>query len=267
MPSQARTNAPISVALTTNEVIAAVSGYSIRVLSYVIDAANTVVARFLSSSATEDSYAATNIDANVGTNGTIVRYGQTFTASFTGLLETAQFTIKKTGAPTGTVTANLYAHTGTFGTTGTPTGAALATSGTLDISTLTTSNVLTTFTFTTTNRVQMTAGTNYCIELIYTGGDGSNLLSIGLDSSSPSHSGNSFSYNGSYTADATKDFAFAVTASSFLTGPMSMVVGQPNVKPFEREGLFQTNSGEALSMTLSTTVQVSGHLTYCLIAS
>ncbi len=265
MASQARTNVKISGALTTQTLVSAVAGYRIRVLSYVLVAAGTLTARFCSTSTVQDSYSETNANTTLGTDGTIVRYGQSFTASVSGLLETAQFYISKFGSPTGTVTANLYAHTGTFGTTGTPTGAALATSGTLDISTLTTSNVLTTFTFTTTNRYAIVAGTKYCIELIYTGGDASNYLVVGVDTTAPTHSGNAFSYNGSYTAIAGDDIPFYVNASEYLTGAMTMVVGQPIVNELQREGHFETVAGEALTMTLSTTTQVSGHLTYALV--
>ncbi len=266
MASQARTNVKISGALTNNVLVAPVTGYAVRVLSYVMDAAGTLTAKFISNSSVEDSYSETNADGTLTLYGVAkVEVGQTFNPTVTGSLESARFVLSKFGAPTGNATAVLYAHTGTFGTTGTPTGAALATSGTLDVSTLTTSGVLTTLTFTAANRVTLTAGTKYAISIAYTGGDATNYLVIGTDSSSPSHAGNSYYNDGSYTADATKDVPFYVNASSFLTGAMTMVVGQPNIASFEKEGHFQTLSGEGLNLTLSTTTQVSGHLTYALI--
>ncbi len=266
MASQTRTNVKISGALVDNTIVAAVAGYRIRVLSYVLVAANSVTAKFISDSTIEDSYSETNADATLTLySGAKVEVGQTLNPIVTGSLETAKFVLSKFGAPTGNVTAVLYAHTGTFGTTGTPTGAALATSDTLDVSTLTTSGVLTTLTFTAANRVTLTAGTKYTISIAYAGGDASNYLVIGTDTSSPSHAGNSYYNDGSYHADATTDVPFYVNASSFLTGAMSMVVGQPNIANLEREGHFETVAGEALHLTLSTTVQVSGHMTYDLI--
>ena len=50
-----------------------------------------------------------------------------------------------------------------------------------------------------------------------------------------------------------------------LTGVMSLIVGVPLVVKFEREGHFQTAVSALLNLELSTTVQVSGHLTYSLV--
>lgn len=268
MASQDPVNVAISAAAVTNTLVAATSGYKIRVLSYVIDAADAVTAQFLSKSSVTDSYSESNADTTVKLFvGDVIRYGQSFTATHTGLLETCRFSLSKLGTPTGNVTAKLYAHTGTLGTSSTPTGGALATSGNLDISTLTTSQVLTTLTFTTTNRVELTAGTNYTIEVLYNaGGDTSNCLRVGVDTATLGDDGNAFTYTAGYAAVATTDVPFYVNVSSRLSGVMSMVVGQPIVNGLHNiEGHFETKSGEALNLTLSTTVQVSGHLTYCLI--
>ncbi len=269
MASQARTNVSISGAAVTNQLVAAVTGYKIRVLSYVIDAAGTLTAQFLSKSSITDSYteaADTTVKLFVGDK---IRYGQSFTSAFSGLLETCRVNLSLLGAPTGNVTAKLYAHTGTLGTSSTPTGAALATSDTLDISTLTTSQTLTTLTFTAANRVALTANTNYCIEILYNDGssDTNNCLKIGIDTTSPTDDGNAFYYDASYNAVAGTDVPFYVNVSTYLTGAMSMITGNPIVNELQKEGLFETGSGEALNLTLSTTTQVSGHLTYVLIGA
>lgn len=50
-----------------------------------------------------------------------------------------------------------------------------------------------------------------------------------------------------------------------LTGDMSLIAGVPLVVPFEREGHFETVVSELLNLELGGAVQVSGHLTYCLV--
>lgn len=51
-----------------------------------------------------------------------------------------------------------------------------------------------------------------------------------------------------------------------LTGVMSQITGVPNDAPFEREGVLpDTVAGELLNLELGGAVQVSGHLTYCLV--
>ena len=50
-----------------------------------------------------------------------------------------------------------------------------------------------------------------------------------------------------------------------LTGVMSLIAGVPLVVNLEREGHFETAVSALLNMELSGAVQVSGHLTYCLV--
>jgi len=92
-------------------------------------------------------------------------------------------------SPTGSAYAKLYAHTGTFGTsTGKPTGDPLATSAALDVSTLTESYELKEFS-SFTGTLTLSNGTPYFITIEYSGGDATNYLYVGADSSSPSHEG------------------------------------------------------------------------------
>jgi len=92
-------------------------------------------------------------------------YGQTFKLSDVCYkLTSCKFRIKRGGTPlTGNLRAYLYAHTGTFGDGGIPTGDVLATSDELDMSTITTSYVLYTFTFDGT--YTLVANTAYCLVL------------------------------------------------------------------------------------------------------
>ena len=127
--------------------------------------------------------------------------GESFTAT-AGSLDSCVFYLKKAGTPTGNIVAKLYAHTGSFGTTGTPTGSVLATSDNVSIASLTTSYALTTFTFTGAQKYLLTNAVNYFITVEYTDGNASNSLTVGADSSAPTHAGNGAIYTTSWAASA-----------------------------------------------------------------
>jgi hypothetical protein len=159
-----------------------------------------------------DSYSETNQSStgNLSSANALAR-AQSFTA-VGGKLDSAKFYLKKTlGSPTGNATAKLYAHSGTLGVDGIPTGAALATSDNFDVSTLSSSFALTTLTFTGANKVSLTSGTNYFISFEYSGGDGSNRVGTGEDNTSPTHAGNLASFiSGSWSVIAGSDLCFYV---------------------------------------------------------
>lgn len=141
--------------------------------------------------------------------------GQTFTANIAGNLTSCKFYLKKNGTPTGTIRAKLYAMSGTYGTSGQPTGSALATSNDVIISAVSTSLGLTTFTFTTTYILD--SQQKYCILLDATSltGDASNYIAWGEDTTSPTHGGNRFSSsNGgtSYNTTSSVDMCFYIIA-------------------------------------------------------
>lgn len=72
-------------------------------------------------------------DQAVG-NGTIIGLGQSFNPSPENEnLASVEFFIRKQGAPTGNMRVNLYAHSGTFGTSSIPTGTPLAQSDFIDV--------------------------------------------------------------------------------------------------------------------------------------
>ncbi len=115
--------------------------------------------------------------------------GQSFTGDGNDLHQST-FYIKKINSPTGNILSRLYAHSGTFGTDSEPTGAALASSDTIDVSTLSTSLALVDFDFSTP--FTLVDGTKYCINCEYTGGDATNRVDLGADTSSSTHAGNLF---------------------------------------------------------------------------
>lgn len=140
-----------------------------------------------------DSYSETNKDTGVYEYSP-GKIGQSFTG-VAGNITSCKFYLQKVGSPTHNLYAVLYAHSGTFGTSSVPTGAALATSDAVDASSLPASFGLVTFTFSST--YAMSAATKYVISLEPDGGDVSNQMQVGTDGSSPSHAGNECSYSGS----------------------------------------------------------------------
>ena len=96
------------------------------------------------------------------------------------VLDSVGFYLKKIGSPTSNLVCTVYAHTGTFGSSGTPTGAALATSATKDSSGLTTSYVMNYFNFTEANRITLEANTKYflVVQCASDGVDSSNYVRI-----------------------------------------------------------------------------------------
>lgn len=154
-----------------------------------------------------DSYSETNRDSDAvigGGSGTSI--GQSFTGNG-GTLTSAQFFLSKSGTPpSGLMAVRIYAHAGTFGTNGTPTGSSLALSGTVNITTLTATPTLTTFTFTGVNEITLTATTKYFVVLQY--GEGLNDLLVGIDTTSPGHGGNY--WDDSILDEAGRDVCFYV---------------------------------------------------------
>ncbi|NIA09506.1 MAG: hypothetical protein GWP10_07215, partial [Nitrospiraceae bacterium] len=160
-----------------------------------------------------DSYSESNFDTLTSLYAGGTEYvGQSFTNTNVGILNSCKLLMSKDGSPSGIGTAKIYAHTGTYGTDGTPTGAALATSDNFDVTSLTEPPALYNLTFSGANRIILQANTKYVIVMSYGGGDSSNKVYVGLDSSSPTHSGNfSYSANGSsWNADSGIDICFYV---------------------------------------------------------
>lgn len=159
---------------------------------------------------TLDSYSEANVndETNLEITGAFDAVGQSFTTLNDGntyTLDSCKFYLKQTVAPTGNLTGKLYAHTGSYGAGGLATGAALATSANVDSATLGASMALVTFTF--DNTYSLTPNTNYVI--VVDGASITGTVKIGSDSTSPTHSGNSMYYTGSWSAD-TRDAAFYV---------------------------------------------------------
>jgi hypothetical protein len=92
----------------------------------------------------------------------VLTCGQSFDSGRGGKVIKAQFLVKTNSPPAaGNATAKLWAHTGTFGSSGTPTGSALAVSDNFDVSVLTDEYQLITCTFSGDNQILLAPDTKY----------------------------------------------------------------------------------------------------------
>ncbi len=159
-----------------------------------------------------DSYSETNYSADYYVFGEGKMSGQSFTGNG-GFLGKAVLFLKRAGSPVGSVYCEIYAHSGVYGTSSIATGSPLATSSSVDVSTLSTDYALVEFSFTGVNQIELVNGTNYV--LIYTSDDTiynyPNYVLIGMDSSSPSHSGNRcYNTTGTWYAQDNIDVCFYI---------------------------------------------------------
>jgi hypothetical protein len=138
-------------------------------------------------------------------NGGYTKAGQSFTGNGEKL-NSSKFYLKKGGSPTGNAVAEIYAHTGTFGVDGKPTGSPLATSENFDVSTLTTSFQLISFPF--ADRITLINGTHYFVVIKYSGGDVSNHLKVG--DTLNFHNGNEAAWYSSWTSFVDYDVCFYI---------------------------------------------------------
>lgn len=204
------------------------------------DILNTIVATTTSGNY---SFLFQDTDQALG-NGTVNGVGQSFTGDGNILSGLAVY-LKKSGTPTGNATAKLYAHSGTFGTSSVPTGAALATSEVFDVSTLTTSYERVPFQF--NDGVTLTNATNYVIAVEYTGGDGTNFVQIAKDSSG-THPGNYSEDTGSWAASSVADLIFSVYSEGLL---ITATGGSDPVTDTTSDPLSGTKITSAINVTLT----------------
>jgi hypothetical protein len=173
--------------------------------------------KWLARAATADYFCAdTGSDFVVG-NGTIAGQAQSFANGANAqYLVRARVSLKKVGSPTGNLTVTLHAHSGTYGTSSVPTGAALATSGNLDVSTLTTAYQTIELAFATPYELE--ASTNYVLAVNYSNGDGSNYVHAQGLATTGTHAGNRSETTGSWSATAGDDLFFYAYVSPDLYG-------------------------------------------------
>jgi hypothetical protein len=175
-------------------------------------------------------------------------YDNALSQSFTGTgiaLTDVVFKVIKTGSPTGSCYAKLYAHSGTFGSTSVPTGAALATSDAYDVSTVPTSATDITLHFSTP--YTCVNGTYYVIAFSNTNTNSTN--NIGCYYNTPSaHAGNAAYYDTSWHYVGSYDTYFICKnisgASQTCTGGLTASGALPRAVNVTRIGGL-TSSGLA----------------------
>jgi len=156
------------------------------------------------------SYPESNFDTNTYTliSSSRTRAGVVFSTSVTDYLHSCKFYLKKNAGETGNAVAYLFAESG-----GTPTGSVLATSNNFDVSTLSDSSFsLAEFIFPSGQNYQLQNGTNYCLEIRFSGSNG---ILMGLKFTT---GGFNFTYDGSYATDTNRKLCFYVNATAYTTG-------------------------------------------------
>lgn len=174
--------------------------------------------KWLSRRATAESSSADTGTAFQLGNATVIGQAQSFANGGVASLVTRAFAkIRKVGSPTGNITAKIYAHSGTFGSSSIPTGAALATSLAVDGAKLTTTYQTIEFGFDT--QTLLTASTNYVIAFEHAVIDGSNYFEFDGLATSGTHAGNrSQLVTATWTPTAGDDLNFQVDTSPQLYG-------------------------------------------------
>lgn len=164
---------------------------------------------------TIDSYSDTNLSAWYAMQYTTQIHGQSFTGNGKYAVRAKAY-LKKTGAPTGTITAHIYSHVGAYGSTGVG-EVLLGSSESVQASVVTTDGGWVEFIFLSDSQVFLSNGGYYCLMLSFTGVDTSNYVQWGVDTSTPTHSGCYLVRTGtSWTADSTKDRIFIVYSGTPL---------------------------------------------------
>jgi len=135
-----------------------------------------------------DSYSESNESSNYGNYYSVGQSFQNNVISTT--LDSVEFYLRSFGSPTGNIIAQLYDHTGTYGTSSLPNGPALAMSDNIDVSTIGTSPNLITFNFSGVNRVALLKGSIYVATYQYGNGNGSNFIIFFSDNTNSTHNGN-----------------------------------------------------------------------------
>lgn len=141
-----------------------------------------------------DSYSESNADSVEGElrfNSGLVIVGQSFEGNGK-TLDSVKFYLRKNGSPPGEITAEIYAHSGTYGTSSVGTGSALAVSDSNLATSLPSSIGLVEFVFSGANRITLENGTRYVIVVNYSdaGSTFTNCVKFTWDESSPTHTGN-----------------------------------------------------------------------------
>ena len=203
-------------------------------------------------------------DHHPSDSGFASAYGQSFTSGGGGPILGAVFVVEKNGAPTGNVVATLYAHAGVYGTSSVGTGAVLATSDVFDVSTAPAAFDFINFTFTGAEQYVLTAATYYVIMIEKTAGgtfDGADNLYVGVDTTAPSHDGNTVYYeNGGWLSLNTRDTIFYVIGAP-ATAPVNVALTPTPIISLNTPGWVNVTVQDANGVTDLNTVTIQVNTT------
>lgn len=166
---------------------------------------------------TEDNYSFTNQNttAILGAS-TFIGRGQSFTGAG-GVLSSVRVQMSKDASTdVADMVCKVYAHSGTFGTSSIPTGAALATSNTISTSELSELGVRN-VQFEFEDEFTLVNTTKYVVTWEVAAVFASGKVNVGADNTSPTHAGNASFLIGSTWAAGTADLPFVVTSGAILT--------------------------------------------------
>lgn len=183
---------------------------------------------------------------------TTTNYGQTFLPSRELIVTAARFLMRRVGSPSGNVGASITQHTGTFGSSGVPTGSSMW-QGSVIASTIPTSWTWVTLPTTSISTLHQGFNSNdpYCVFVSHNSSTATNYVEVA--SVSHVHNGNGFSFSSpTYTAQS-YDIPFQVIGS---TGLMSL--GKP--RGYDRPQLVAEGSVSAVTAG-SLTVNLPAHQT------
>jgi hypothetical protein len=116
--------------------------------------------------------------------------GQSFTGDGEVITSCAFYLFRSINPVTGTLTASVYAHSGTYGSTGVPTGDALATSMIRSVDDIPEGVKLIKLFFVGDQRITLTAGTKYFITLAHPQGGSGNYIYANKAANITDHDGN-----------------------------------------------------------------------------
>lgn len=146
----------------------------------------------------------------LGLNTSRWRYGQSFTGDGKKI-GSVEFYLSKNGSPTGDIWAEVWSHSGTFGTSSIG-DTLLATSDVISAATVPTSFNLVELFFSGADQITLANSTRYVIVLVYESGNFSNHLLMNKNSGGNPHPGNTVSADsgGTWSFESFADTIFYV---------------------------------------------------------
>lgn len=149
--------------------------------------------------------AASPTDCN---NDSTQSFAEVFEAVNSATLDSLIIDMKTNGTPTGSFNFQIYAITGTYGSTAIPTGSPLATSDTITVASLTSSYATYTVTFSGANRISIISGGQYAVACNYTNTPYPNAIFLKIKTPSFYGGNSAYKATGTWNAFATHDLLF-----------------------------------------------------------